>query len=161
MKFNWKITSLFIILLLFGVTLIVFVHFSQEKEELKEDMLREHQVVSRIYKLGRFYENVNNSVEVRFYPTDSTQDVIDRWEIISEVFPDIEYPKGVIEANDWMEADKIFKESLIHYHEENVEGKRNSATTVSKTEIESFFYESSISSNLQAAFDEKNINYDD
>src|SRR5690625_3187575 len=52
------------------------------------------------------YENTGDPEEIVFTSTKKTENLLERWEAISNVFPTINFPKRAVEQEDWI---KVYK----------------------------------------------------
>ncbi|SDZ68703.1 hypothetical protein SAMN05421736_1384 [Evansella caseinilytica] len=51
-----------------------------------------------------------NSLEVQLVPSNATYDMLDRWETVNKINPEISYPKQQILSQDWVEVTSFFND---------------------------------------------------
>lgn len=50
------------------------------------------------------YDQTGDPNDIELMPTDLTYELLQRWELIAEVIPTIDYPEEAIEEGDWLKV---------------------------------------------------------
>ncbi|QQK77588.1 hypothetical protein HUG15_19710 [Salicibibacter cibarius] len=55
--------------------------------------------------------------KIEIYPTSFTYDILDRWEEVHDINPDIPYPEEHIDSEDWLEIDDFYVRNLANFRD--------------------------------------------
>jgi hypothetical protein len=151
------------VLILMAAALSIYMYIEAKRHMVEEEKdISWYEFSLLFFELGAHYERLDDgSIETIFYPTDYTQEKVDRWKLAAEVLPVIEYPEDLILENDWIEVFNVLETHLIAY-ESYYESKdeKEQETLVKDEDIEVFIGSNYVSDNLQQAFDEAGIDYE-
>jgi hypothetical protein len=151
------------------ILIISAVIFSINKcQEVKEEKQEEAEEVSwsdytvYFFNLNTYYERLEDgSIATNFYPTEETQEKVDRWKLAADVLPIIEYPEDLISENKWVEVYDMLGDLLIEYNTYyKSKDEKDQETLVTKNDVKGFIRTERVSDNLQQAFDEAGIDYE-
>ncbi|MCR6109101.1 hypothetical protein HXA35_01935 [Bacillus sp. A301a_S52] len=151
------------------ILIISAVIFSINKcQEVKEEKQEEAEEVSwsdytvYFFNLNTYYERLEDgSIVTNFYPTEETQEKVDRWKLAADVLPIIEYPEDLISENKWVEVYDMLGDLLIEYNTYyKSKDEKDQETLVTKNDVKGFIRTERVSDNLQQAFDEAGIDYE-
>ncbi|MCR6098134.1 hypothetical protein HXA31_18030 [Salipaludibacillus agaradhaerens] len=106
MKKRWK-NVLIPTIMVISAFLIIYHTASEDVVENKE--LLDYWWVAKKNALGIYFTSTDPS-EVVFYPTEYTEEIIERWEIRADINEEVPYPEEAIKNNDWLEVDAIMQE---------------------------------------------------
>ncbi|MCR6098138.1 hypothetical protein HXA31_18010 [Salipaludibacillus agaradhaerens] len=104
----------FIILVAVLVIAHFSIHYYADREEDGEEngVLRYYSSIVSDFHLSSDYYMVDDSPHIELYPTEFTQEILERWKWVSEDFSEINYPAEAIEQNDWLVAYAQLTEGL-------------------------------------------------
>ncbi|MCR6109079.1 hypothetical protein HXA35_01825 [Bacillus sp. A301a_S52] len=161
MTLNWKRVSLIIVAVGIVTVLVMFNNNKNAQQEANERILLEHYIAARVFKLGTFYDSIEDPIDVTLYPTDETQPIMDRWKIISELIPEIPYPEEDIRKNNWLELDKELISSARGY-EKKIRLEEDESSYVHPKAIDYFIFNNRVreGSPLEKLLEEKGIDYE-
>jgi hypothetical protein len=100
--------------ILVGILVIGYfsINFYADREENGEgegkDSLLIYSIVLSRFELSSDYHMEDDALHIELYPTEYTQEILERWQWISEVFPEMTYPEEAIEQNDWLAVSREF-----------------------------------------------------
>ncbi|MCR6109065.1 hypothetical protein HXA35_01755 [Bacillus sp. A301a_S52] len=102
----------FIILVAVLVIAHFSIHYYADREENGEsegkDSLLIYSIVISRFQLSSDYHMEDDALHIELYPTEYTQEILERWKWISEVFPEMTFPEEAIEQNDWLVVSREF-----------------------------------------------------
>ncbi|MBM7542737.1 hypothetical protein [Amphibacillus cookii] len=113
MKKRVKVLSIVIGIIVVGSLITIYYHQVQKKEDERIRQILSHADIAEAFVLGSYYYSTNDPIEVAYFPSRFTQAHVERWKILAELLPYIEYPEALIKENEWVEA--------VHMLEENIE----------------------------------------
>ncbi|MCR6109087.1 hypothetical protein HXA35_01865 [Bacillus sp. A301a_S52] len=106
----------FIILVAVLVIAHFSIHYYADREENGEsegkDSLLIYSIVISRFQLSSDYHMEDDALHIELYPTEYTQEILERWKWVSEDFSEINYPAEAIEQNDWLVAYAQLTEGL-------------------------------------------------
>jgi hypothetical protein len=100
------------------VAVLVIAHFSihyyanREEDGEENGVLRYYSSIVSDFHLSSDYYIVDESPHKELYPTEFTQEILERWKWVAEAFPEMDYPEEAIEQNDWLVAYAQLTEGL-------------------------------------------------
>ncbi|WP_143709674.1 hypothetical protein [Salipaludibacillus agaradhaerens] len=148
MKKRWK-SILIPTIMVISAFLIIYHTAIQDMVE-NEELLEYWEVASQ-NSLGIYFTSTD-PIEVAFYPTPTTELIMERWEIIANIYEEVIYPEEAINNNDWLKADAIMEEWR---HEMRVENKGDEFE-----QIMAFIYSGSVRDHVQQKFNKAGIEYE-
>jgi hypothetical protein len=153
------------ILLLILSAVIFSINKCQEAKEEKQEEAAEvswSDYTVYFFNLNTYYERLEDgSIATNFYPTEETQEKVDRWRLAADVLPIIEYPEDLISENKWVEVYDMLGDLLIEYNTYyESKDEKDQETLVTKDDVKGFIRTGRVSDNLQQAFDEAGIDYE-
>ncbi|BAB07737.1 hypothetical protein [Halalkalibacterium halodurans] len=104
---KWLIAILLVISgSIFGISM-----YSEKKNADREIELAwsKVDVTAKDFWLDIMYVN-NDPSEVKFFPTEDTNGMMERWKAVTELYPEANYPEEAVEREDWFEVSRIFSE---------------------------------------------------
>jgi hypothetical protein len=160
MTLNWRKVSLIIAALGIVMVLVIFNNNKNDQQEADESILLDRYLVARTFILGTFYDSIEDPIDITLYPTDETQPIMDRWKIISDYFPEFEYPEEYIKENSWVEVNKVLHANYKQYSENNKD--KDNSSEISLRAIKYFLFENDVreDSPLEKLLEEKGIDYE-
>jgi hypothetical protein len=115
-----KIAISFIIMIIPSLIIIGLTLFQNYQSEKEEAFINYHLVANR-YQLDYTYDGD----QIAFIPTKPTKEIINRWEMMSDFYPQFDYPEELIAEGDWVAAYDIlvgnshmYSEILVQMYEE-------------------------------------------
>ncbi|MBM7542733.1 hypothetical protein [Amphibacillus cookii] len=135
-----------------------YYHQVQEKEYDRIRQIRYYANVSETFKLGSYYYSTNDPVKVRYYPTSYTQYRVERWKVLAELLPYIEYPEALIKENKWEEAVRMLEEDIEAYRDYySSKEYSEQEVMVHPREVMAFIGDNSRSDNVTELLEEANF----
>ncbi|SDZ68708.1 hypothetical protein SAMN05421736_1385 [Evansella caseinilytica] len=109
---GWKKRLLQIIAIIAVVLLLLFYDFKALQKEEEQVKLGAIQNVIELFQLDAIYYSVDSPFDIDLSPSESTKAILARWKAVSEVFPQVSYPKEAIDQEDWVQMEESFKSNL-------------------------------------------------
>jgi hypothetical protein len=117
-KRKW-ITILLVVFILTISIVIVTVVNTQQRDQVEEGAGIEYydNIVALDFYLNIAYYREGDFFHLEYSQTSRTEDLLGRWQAITEVYPFMAYPEEAIERNDWRKVANIFDEGINQYRE--------------------------------------------
>ncbi|WP_078578346.1 hypothetical protein [Salipaludibacillus agaradhaerens] len=93
-----------ILLIVFILTVSMTIVFVVNKQEDNSGFDSYKHTLALSYHLNIAYYRDGSSYQVELSPTDRTEEFLERWQAITEVYPFLSYPEEAIARNDWREV---------------------------------------------------------
>ncbi len=152
------VLSIVIGIIVVGSLIRIYYHQVQEKEDERIGQIQYYANIAEFLSLGSYYYSVNDPIEVRFYPTLSTETYLERWKVIAGLLPHIEYPESLIKENEWEEAVRILVENVESYSTYYYSKEANEREVMIRPqEVMAFVGYNSRSDNLTEMLEEANF----
>lgn len=86
-------------------------HVQKQKVQKEiEELYKHYQSTAKHMRMDvddRMYKKTGNPQDLVLTPTHMTFSLLERWEIIAKNFPEIKYPKELIDQGDWLQVSDI------------------------------------------------------
>ncbi|TES50181.1 hypothetical protein E2L07_16645 [Halalkalibacterium halodurans] len=114
MKGSTKKRLIVIILVIAGIILGVYLHNEKKNadEELKLAQYR-NEAIAKMFWLDVKHTGKDPN-DVEFFPSQDTDRIMERWNAVTELYPEAGYPDEVVEREDWFEVSQIFLKIPFH-----------------------------------------------
>ncbi|MCR6109059.1 hypothetical protein HXA35_01725 [Bacillus sp. A301a_S52] len=91
-------------LLIISITIVTVVNtqWDQREEETGIDLY--DNILALDFYLNVAYYREGSSFHIAYSPSSLTEDLLERWQAITEVYPFLSYPEEAIARNDWREV---------------------------------------------------------
>ncbi|MBM7539831.1 hypothetical protein [Amphibacillus cookii] len=138
LSLKYKVLMIVILSVFTAFSLYYFVTKLQQEQAVTEALI-DYRNITREYGLDAVYKSKEYPIEVELYPTAHTEAILERWKAISERYPELDYPKAAIEAEDWLTVEEsledtdVLKEVVDQMYEDSTippEGAGASFTTL-------------------------------
>jgi hypothetical protein len=137
-KWKWLASLLIISILIVSMTIVAVVntHGDQAEEDSGLDVY-DHTLALDFY-LNVAYDREGASFQLAYSPTEWTEDLLGRWQAITEVYPFMAYPEEAIVRNNWVEVLAVYEEGISQYREKALDDKEFSLNNSSVETIISY-----------------------
>ncbi len=147
-----------IVVVVVGSMIRSYYHQVQKKEDERIAQIQYYANLAEFLSLGSYYYSVNDPIEVQYYPSRYTDLHVERWKILAELLPYIEYPEALIKENEWEEAvqrliENVESYSTYYYSKEDSEQE----VMIRPQEVMAFIKSNSRSDNLTELLEEANF----
>ncbi|SDZ68718.1 hypothetical protein SAMN05421736_1387 [Evansella caseinilytica] len=106
---DWKKRLLPIIAIIVAVLLLLFYDYKALQKSEEQASLFDIQKVIELFQLDAIYYSVDSPFDMELSRSESTDAILARWKAVSEVFPQVSYPKEAIDQEDWFQMEESFK----------------------------------------------------
>ncbi|MBM7542735.1 hypothetical protein [Amphibacillus cookii] len=159
------IVSIILIAVMVMISIIPINNYFEEKQQKQKELnrtLSNYAYLAQNFTLGIYYYELDNPIQVEMFPTSRTQWKLDRWKMVTEILPIIEYPEELIKENAWIEVSDNLERNIEHYRTYyDSKSKIEQESLIRPDAIWSFIVRNSRwSDNLLRALDEAGIDYD-
>ncbi|MCR6109069.1 hypothetical protein HXA35_01775 [Bacillus sp. A301a_S52] len=117
LKNIWVMITLGIILIVAGLTYLeVYLDNKESKDDENVGILNAYNTTVTNFYLDVAYYSNEPPMDVAFVRTGYTDEVLERWQLVSRYYADINYmayPEEVVQENDWFAVNEFFTDSLV------------------------------------------------
>ncbi|WP_078578341.1 hypothetical protein [Salipaludibacillus agaradhaerens] len=142
LKNIWVMITLGVILILAGLTYLeVYLDNKESKDDENVRILNAYNTTVNNFYLDVAYYSNEPPLDVAFVKTGYTDEVLERWQLVSRYYADINYmayPEEVVQENDWFAVNEFFTNSLAGLRRLYREDTEFQASTPNPDDIERF-----------------------
>ncbi|QQK77592.1 hypothetical protein HUG15_19730 [Salicibibacter cibarius] len=97
--------------LIIGAITLIWINQQEEQEAETQAVLNEYVYTSNLLNLemeADQYKDSGHLEDIILIPTEETEEMLERWQAISKVVSDIEFPEESIEQEEWINVKNAF-----------------------------------------------------
>ncbi|MDQ0206948.1 hypothetical protein [Alkalicoccobacillus murimartini] len=121
-----------LLVLIVGIATPIFLYLNyKEAEEQKAEVLENYKKAEHILHLelqDSHYLDSGDERDIQLSRTTNTDELLERWEAVSNVYPLITFPSKDVEKEDWVKVSEAYinnTQDMISVSEEIAEGEPN------------------------------------
>jgi hypothetical protein len=131
-----KLAISFIIIIILSLIINGIMLFKNYQNE-KEEAYAYYHFVADLYQLDYTYDGD----QIAFIPTEPAKEALNRWEMMSDFYPQFDYPEELIAEGDWVAAYDIFVGNSHMYSEILVQMYDEAGASVSDVPYDPAIYD--------------------
>ncbi|UTR16462.1 hypothetical protein MM221_07945 [Salipaludibacillus sp. LMS25] len=139
-------------MLIIAIVVCVIISFNEDRKKVyqvtNDSELESNSLLGAEFYLDMRYPSKLTD-EIIYYPTEKTEEMLARWELIADLFPEIVYPERAVNEENWievsdtLEGNKLKMEDVVRVRFQNT-SPYDEEDYVSPYSLEVYIYEGRI-----------------